>query len=362
MISIDRGPEPVELRAARRKHLARAMLAWASGGDIASCLTGYDAPGVRETLYQAQRMKCAYCERQQGQEGQPIEHFRPKDGAERLISVNPERWQTEAGPYFWLAWSWENLFFSCVTCNSRAKKGNKFPLRIGTAGLPAPPREHLASLPASSLDIESEARLLVDPAIDDPLDHIAWVPINHMSQPAEERWLWRPVKKTERGHWTIRVFRLDKDVADPVNDRIRHEVLPRIQKLRSLTSDGDRWAIQREWKRTLDALFAPRMPYQAAVYCAVDWFLKEEQRVRWGLTLRRPGAGSQARSRSSAAFIEPDGFAELPDELQLQIRAGQMNARDLCVRVREQRPAWTLAEIARILDLTEQTVRKHLDR
>jgi hypothetical protein len=82
MIRIERGPEPSALETARRRGLARVVLARRRRSRDPALprphIDGYDAPGVREQLYAVQHAKCVYCERPIGRAGQPIEHFHPK--------------------------------------------------------------------------------------------------------------------------------------------------------------------------------------------------------------------------------------------------------------------------------------------
>jgi hypothetical protein len=172
MIRVSRGPEPEELRAARRRHLARAFLAFLAGRELT--FTGYDC--AKTELYHRQRTKRAHCERQVGLGSQPVEHFRPKDGALRSLRGAPQIWDRER--YWWLAWTWENLLFSCGTCNGRDHKGNHFPLEDGSTPLTAPPRQTAPALPADCFELEREAPLLIDPSREDPLDHLRWYPVN----------------------------------------------------------------------------------------------------------------------------------------------------------------------------------------
>ena len=83
----------------------------------------YNAPAVRQALHKAQHGKCAYCEMQQQSTALPTEHFRPKGGVTTDVD-----YVTSPQGYWWLAWSWHNLFFACGTCNSPARKGNHFAL------------------------------------------------------------------------------------------------------------------------------------------------------------------------------------------------------------------------------------------
>lgn len=67
---------------------------------------------VRKDLKTLYNDKCGYCEKGIADEREPIEHYRPKKGKT---------------PYYWLAYSWENLLLSCDRCNSH--KGSRFPIQ-----------------------------------------------------------------------------------------------------------------------------------------------------------------------------------------------------------------------------------------
>lgn len=65
----------------------------------------YKQKDIKIALKQHYHDKCAYCE--QYVERWDVEHYRPKK------------------IYYWLAYSWDNLLFSCPTCN-QDKKGEQF--------------------------------------------------------------------------------------------------------------------------------------------------------------------------------------------------------------------------------------------
>lgn len=83
----------------------------------------YGAKDVKNQLKTDQYDKCCYCE-SKFTENSPgdVEHFRPKGGfkEEGIIGL------FKPG-YYWLAYDWNNLFFSCEVCNRSFKK-NYFPL------------------------------------------------------------------------------------------------------------------------------------------------------------------------------------------------------------------------------------------
>ncbi len=66
----------------------------------------YKVPSIQKKLKDIYHLKCAYCEKELLDSPKNIEHYRPK-------SI-----------YYWLIYSWDNLFLSCGECNSIKK--NKF--------------------------------------------------------------------------------------------------------------------------------------------------------------------------------------------------------------------------------------------
>jgi uncharacterized protein (TIGR02646 family) len=115
----------------------------------------YGCETVRSSLKGAQFYKCCYCEsRVEHVSYGEIEHFRPKAAWRQ-----ERRSQLTRPGYYWLAYAWENLLWSCKACNGR-HKGILFPL------------EDPAARDCAGRSIEAEAPLLVDPTRMDPRDHI----------------------------------------------------------------------------------------------------------------------------------------------------------------------------------------------
>src|SRR5436190_9992909 len=78
---------------------------------------------VKDALRQAQHDKCAFCESYLSHVAYgDVEHFRPK----AALRQNREDPLTKPA-YYWLAYCWSNLYFSCQLCNQRFKR-NWFPL------------------------------------------------------------------------------------------------------------------------------------------------------------------------------------------------------------------------------------------
>jgi uncharacterized protein (TIGR02646 family) len=83
----------------------------------------YGAPVVKTALRDAQNNKCCYCEGFfAGHASGDVEHFRPKT-CFRQAKTAP----VEYPGYYWLAYTWSNLYYACELCN-RVGKRNLFPL------------------------------------------------------------------------------------------------------------------------------------------------------------------------------------------------------------------------------------------
>lgn len=114
----------------------------------------YGHEDVKTLLKNDQHKKCCFCESSFSDTSYgDVEHFRPKTAYKKLGS----RSYVYPG-YYWLAYAWSNLMFSCEKCNRTYKK-NEFPL--GDEKTRKPYHDHANSL-------GSEDRLLIDPTIEDP--------------------------------------------------------------------------------------------------------------------------------------------------------------------------------------------------
>ncbi|MDX3925987.1 MAG: hypothetical protein QHC90_09335 [Shinella sp.] len=152
-------------------------------------LKGYDFerykdPEVKHQLELLFYGKCAYCESfYAGTQPVDVEHYRPKAEVEEVAGHRG---------YWWLAMNWENLLPSCIDCNRRRTQRSPSalaarPLRLLPDGTFSESEERLSGKASSfplatevgraalpSDDIESEARLLIDPTRDDPSEHIGF--------------------------------------------------------------------------------------------------------------------------------------------------------------------------------------------
>lgn len=148
---------------------------FAFDGSVYGCTT------VRDSLKAAQHRKCCFCESRVEHVGLgEIEHFRPKAA-----------WRQASGSklmrpgYYWLAYDWDNLLWSCKTCNGRHKL-NTFPVEDPTT----------RDCPGRS--IVHEVPLLIDPTVVEPRDHIRFE-------------LERAYALTPMGQTTIDVLQLNRE-------------------------------------------------------------------------------------------------------------------------------------------------------
>lgn len=130
--------------------------------------TVYGHTSVKQALVETQHGKCCYCESKVGPASYgDVEHFRPK-GAVRQGDNDLE---LKPG-YYWLAYTWSNLYLSCQRCNQSYKR-TFFPLMDASRRV----RSHL-----QATSLAQESPLLLDPAVDDPERSIGFrneVPFAH---------------------------------------------------------------------------------------------------------------------------------------------------------------------------------------
>jgi hypothetical protein len=289
MIRIVRGAEPAALARVRARRLPAAIRAYDARGagapELTATLVGYGPPAVKKALYLAQEKKCAWCERRRDYSSSPVDHFRPKDGAWRHARGAASA--IDRGHYWWLTWTWMNLLFVCPRCNDRGHKANYFPLAAGSTALALQRRPHQGVPGAAWFRTSSERPLLIDPAVEDPLDHITWRPLQRALDRRD--WKWSPWGLTARGQATIDVLRLG-EIADEVEHHLRTAVLPSLEEVEEHCSASRKAAGAARWRTLLSDTLAPASPLSAATWCALEIWMPSARRRRWQLsTPRRPG-------------------------------------------------------------------------
>ena len=154
----------------------------------------YAAKSVKNALIKAQHEKCCFCEAKGTHVAYgDVEHFRPKGG----FRQNPNDPLGRPG-YYWRAYAWQNLFFSCQICNQRYKK-NLFPLRN--------PERRARS---HDDDVSAEEALFIDPGSMNPEDYISF----RQEYPY-------PIDGNDLGRTTIEALGLDREtLAERRRDRL----------------------------------------------------------------------------------------------------------------------------------------------
>lgn len=218
-------------------------------GDTYEIVDLYREESVRRALEELFHRKCAYCETPLAEVGWEVEHFRPKKGVTE--SANHPG-------YYWLAYTWSNLYPSCETCNKRledrptwgepthgpkAGKANRFPLADETW-----------RAFSWADDIEREKPLLLDPCADRPEAELRYTPLGNI-EPA--------VPGESRATATIEVFHLTRRrLADRRKEHLDTVIvlLQTLNRLRALSaSDAAEFEADLERK-----FFADTAPFAGA--------------------------------------------------------------------------------------------------
>lgn len=231
---------------------------------------------AKEQLRARQHGKCAYCETQDDAFKRPVEHFRPKRGAENQVGA---RWVWVDTHYWWLAWTWTNLYFSCDLCNRTGNKGNRFPIVPGQSRAPAPTQPASDPLPASLFDVTAEPRVLVDPRRDQPLDHLQWTPRDQRLPKA--RWTWTLEGRDQRGRVTIEAIGLTERI-DRVNLHLKPLQLLWIQ-IEGHLQAGRAADAAAAWSAAVTVFVEdPKQPYRNAAWWALDWYCPAADQNNFG--------------------------------------------------------------------------------
>ena len=261
MIRISRGAEPDSLKEVRRVELPRVRDALAAGEALTRELLKAKFRVAGEYLWKAQHHKCCYCEVIVAKRGNDVEHFRP------AVSVQ----KTSERGYWWLAWNWDNLLFSCPACN-RYEKNDLFPL--------ANPSQRIqpeAQPPGGEIPLLLDP---ADPAAADPVDSIVF---------RRELGHWVPGARrgSVEGAETVKVLGLDYqdllDLYDDHYDRMRAA----IEAMEQAISAANQTRIKADWDVLVRHVKAECL-FSHLAFDIVDHHFPQATRARYGLTLFKP--------------------------------------------------------------------------
>lgn len=265
MIRIDRGAEPAKLAMLRAQKLVDLRnIKTHEGRDPKSDeIDGYRI--VADDLWVRQFKKCCYCEMGIPRKRQDVEHYRPKAEANR-----GEYFPTHG--YWWLAFTWENLLYSCQNCNQGIAKGVQFPLKDGSVPLVAEQQPHRGERP-----------LLIDPATECGIEHIEFI-----LDPGKK---WRPIPRngSAKGAATIRVCDLDRDdLLGLYTGHVNRNVRVWDRKIKEAFKDKDDVAVDKHVSDANRALLRRSQPFVGLSYDALRHFVPDAELKPFGLSWHPP--------------------------------------------------------------------------
>lgn len=178
----------------------------------------YGDKTVKEQLKTDQANKCCFCENKDFDDVAfgDVEHYRPKSAY-----VNDDTNKALQRPgYYWLAYIWSNLLFSCQICNQRHKK-NYFPLIKG-ANRTSSHHKKLEPI---------KHTLLINPLEENPEKHIGF----------REEIVYH---SSDKGFNSIKYYGLDRDKLDKKRRKhleiVRNNIVLSKIQLNNLSADQKR--------------------------------------------------------------------------------------------------------------------------
>lgn len=129
-----------------------------------------------------------------------------------------------------------------------------------------------------------ELPLLLDPALDDGVQHIELVRETRAGKP-----VWVPKPRSDRGDWTIRVCGLDRDaLLGRYNDHVKDHVMPVVDAVRAAVRSESARQVHVEVERGNKKLLHPRQRFVGLSYDALRFFVRDAQLAPWRKAWTRP--------------------------------------------------------------------------
>jgi hypothetical protein len=217
--------------------------------------------------------KCAYCEVliASNQPGD-VEHFRPKgrvvDESFKPVKVDiPGMGEVEHPGYFWLAYSWDNLFPSCIDCNRYRRHGTvDEPIGAGKAD-----RFPVANFRARAPGEEAqEEALLIDPSACDPSLHLDFNTEGEIKA------------KTDVGARTLAILGLNcREKLLKARQRALRDARNEVESYITAVNTGNT-AREEEARLRINAMWAGEEPHTVMQQIALRE-MQERFRRRWGI-------------------------------------------------------------------------------
>ncbi len=162
----------------------------------------YGSKAVKDKLKAIFHHKCGFCETNtHAGAHKDVEHYRFKKH------------------YYWLGYEWSNFLLSCQICNRDFKK-IQFPIEIPNQQIKNPLLDSLGKLDKAACDIRHmnliERPLLLHPAIDDPAQHLHFLPNGDVEG------------ITEKGRISIKTYGLKRDALKKARKNIIQDIRKEI--------------------------------------------------------------------------------------------------------------------------------------
>lgn len=181
--------------------------------------------------------------------------------------------------YWWLTWTWENLWLACKTCQA---KSGRFPLIQHSPRLSTPNTSNYNG----SFDLSQEEQMWLDPAVDSYQDHVRFEEV-----PPTGGWDWSAT--STRGQQTIEDFKLNRVERTGFYERLKQHISrrlePRVQNILTHITDNNIPRATDIWEALLREHCAFENRYQSEYLIPTWWYLKKAHQTHelgtHGLTL-----------------------------------------------------------------------------
>jgi hypothetical protein len=232
----------------------------------------------RRAIVELFHRKCAYCETAlpAGNKAGQLDHYRPQGRVRTLDGrVVQATWGAVESPrqhpgYYWLTYQWKNLLPACSACNTpglgfaqvSSGKHDRFPIADESRYAASPGEE------------ENEERLLLNPWLDDPDQHLRWDPQTGYV-----------LGRTRAGEVTIELLGLNRDGLPEERLKASREVRRELREYVAAHTDerlGDTPAVRAagaseraRLREGFDAYEKGEAEYSAIRYAALRYFRKQ---------------------------------------------------------------------------------------
>ena len=203
----------------------------------------YRDPKLKVEMERIFGNKCAYCESDFGHVTPgDVEHFRPK------LEIRTPQGSIKPG-YYWLAGEWENLLTACPKCN-RPQKNQRLPgqppgIAPGKgAQFPLAQETHRLRTPSQAIEDEEQDRLLINPCLDDPEEHLTYTDDGLVLPKPNAHG-----KPSEKGQLSIVVYALQRKLLVDRRKTTLNALVDKVDELRVAITD---YNVYRSLDRAVD--------------------------------------------------------------------------------------------------------------